>query len=254
MLSFFSKFLILIATTFCHLFLLLKKDPMSLLTNLLTLALLSILIISAPTLIQVTKIQYADLLYPRHKVGLVTFTCPLEQSRRYTMALEKLFKDETIKGIVLYIDCADAAAGTAQAIYEEIEQLKKEYPKPIITLIENSCTGYAYWIACAADSIVAPGSAIVGIITASSEPDSTFSEEIRQDREKQYTTTVALRRKLSLKTPELWSKGLVTGQQAYKIHLIDHMGGMSLITKLIKEKALIDGEIDWIEDKKPLST
>jgi ClpP class serine protease len=222
---------------------------MSLLTNLLSLLLASVLIISAPTLIHIAKGQYADLLYPRYNVGLISITNPVDQSRPYTTTLERFFKDESIKGIILCIDCTDAKAGSAQAIYEEIEFLKRAYPKPIITLIENSCTGYAYWIACGADVIVAPGSALVGGLASSTQDISTLPESVRNDQEKQYITTVAMRRKLSLKTPEIWSKELFTGQQAYKVHLVDHVGGMSMVTKIIKEKALIDGEIAWIEAK-----
>ena len=65
------------------------------------------------------------------------------------------------------MECPGGASGTSQTIFDELKALKKENPKPVVVLVENICASGGYNIACAADYIIAPGSAIIGSIGAS---------------------------------------------------------------------------------------
>jgi protease-4 len=172
--------------------------------------------------------------------------------------LHTLLKDPLIKGIVIKIDCSDTAAGTSQTIFHEIRQLKKEYPKPIIALVENICVSGAYLIASACDYIIAPESAIIGDIGPSfnawslqkynNEEKSNFIKNIETESYQQLTKQIALGRKLSLTTTANWADGkLFSGTQALALGLINEIGSMYTVTKIIKEKALIEDEIEWID-------
>ena len=70
-------------------------------------------------------------VYPPIK-GLLT------DSTTYVRHLNEFFADESIKAILLKIECPGSTAGTGQAIFMEILNLKKECNKPIIALVETT--------------------------------------------------------------------------------------------------------------------
>src|SRR5690606_38560974 len=115
----------------------------------------------SPFLFNGIKNHYINAIEPRTLIGSITIKKTLSHSSNITTKLNTLFKNASIKGIVILIDCSDSAAGTSQIIFHEIQKLKKEYPKPLIALVENECLSGAYLIASACDYIVAPESALI---------------------------------------------------------------------------------------------
>lgn len=230
---------------------------MTLLNTLKTIFLLIIILYVAPALVDGIKKQYMAILEPRTPVGILSLTKPLHDADCTTEQLHYFFKDPAIKGIVIKINCAETASGTGQTIFHDIRQLKKEYPKPIIALVENMCLSGAYLIASACDSIIAPESAIIGNIgktfsawsTHQAITDSNSSLEIIENESYQHLTKqIALSRKLSLTTTANWADGKTfTGAQAIALGLINEIGSLCTVIKIIKEKALIEGEIEWVE-------
>jgi protease-4 len=218
---------------------------------------LAVFLYIAPPFIEAIKKQYIPLLEPRTHIGVLHIVEQLHSSLPLIEQLHNLFKDPSIKGIVIKIDCADTAAGSSQTIFHDIRQLKKEYPKPTIALIENRCLAGAYLVASACDYIIAPESAIIGNIgqtfCASSlkkttEEKESNSETIENESYQQLTKQIALSRKLSLTTINNWADGKIfTGTQALALGLINEIGSLCTVIKIIKEKALIEGEIEWIE-------
>ena len=122
--------------------------------------------------------------------------------------------------------------------------------------MENSCTGGGYLIASACDYIIAPESALIGnigpdFIKVKHEENHTLLDAIHEDAYQQLTKQIAIARKLSLTTIANWADGKIfTGHQAVSLGLINEIGSMCTVIKIIKEKALIEGEIEWIESKK----
>jgi ClpP class serine protease len=230
---------------------------MTLLNALKTLIFLTLILYTAPFLVESIKKQYIAILEPRTPIGVLHIIKPIHSTACLTEQLHSFFRDPTIKGILIKIDCADTAPGTSQTIFHDIRQLKKEYPKPIIALIENMCLSGAYLIASACDSIVAPESAIIGDIGQSFcswsikkavTENSTNGETIENESYQQLTKQIALSRKLSLTTTHNWADGkLFTGTQAIAFGLINEIGSLCTVIKIIKEKALIEGDIEWIE-------
>lgn len=79
-------------------------------------------------------------------------------------ALNKAFKNEHAKMVVLQINSPGGRPVQAAYIHDEIIKLKELYKKPVVSIIEDSGASAAYLIAVAADNIYANPSSIVGSI------------------------------------------------------------------------------------------
>lgn len=227
------------------------------LLNSLKIIFLSLIIVCViPFLVENIKIQYSSLLEPQAHVGVLSITKPLHDAHDFTQHLHSFFKNPIIQAIVIKIDCAETAPGTSQTIFHDIRQLKKEYSKPIVALIENRCLSGAYLIASACDHIIAPESALIGNIGQNFCNWSTHNtvtandniDAINNESYQQLTKQIALSRKLSLTTTGNWAQGKIfTGSQALALGLINEIGSLCNIIKIIKEKAFIETEITWVE-------
>lgn len=244
-----------------------------------------------PALLIGIKKQYSKYLMPRTKIGLVEINGVLYSSDKYNKRLNKYFKDPEIKAILIKMECPGSAAGTAQSIFNEINILKKEYPaKPIITLVENVCASGGYYIACATDEIITPGSALIGSIgsnlpylfqlqefieqykikyetikagkykniadpfVAMTADERAMLQGVIDDSYFQFADDVVKTRKVSLKEKEKWADGKIfSGRQALKLGLVDMLGSARTAIDRLKDKALIKGEIEWVKQPKKTS-
>ncbi|KKP34944.1 MAG: Signal peptide peptidase [candidate division TM6 bacterium GW2011_GWF2_32_72] len=237
----------------------------------------------APYLFKSIFLQYSKMLEPRTKVAQIDITGVLTNSTRTIKYLKKYFEDDSIKAILLKLETPGGATGTAQAIFNEIKALKKEFPKPIVAITENICVSGGYYIAIAADHIIcAPGSALgsIGVLIPyqfklkqfvegyniqykpvssgaykmaldpflDNTPEQTaMLQDLTDNIYEQFTQDVATQRKLSLSKTKEWANGKIfTGQQALKLNMVDELGSISNAIQRIKEKALIEGKIEWI--------
>ena len=229
---------------------------MTLFESIKSIIIITLFLCCAPFLVESIKRQYIFLLEPRTTIAIIPLQQALHNSSYIVEQLHTFFKDPLIKGILVKIDCSDTGAGTSQTIFHDLRQLKKEYPKPIIALVENSCVSGAYLIASACDYIIAPESAIIGNIgtsfnTSSLEQINAEKNDAFQNLEiesyQQLVKQVALGRKLSLTTTANWAEGKIfTGTQALALGLINEIGSLCTVIKIIKEKALIENEIEWV--------
>lgn len=236
-----------------------------------------------PFVLRGIKRQYGSLIENRTAVAVLPIRGVLYDSSSYIKQLNEFFCDSQIKAVLLKIECPGTASGTGEAIATEIQALKRKHPKPVIGLVENICTSGGYWIASSADYLIAPGTAILGNIGATfpylfqladflkehhvaytdlkagsyksamnpftplSEQDKELLQGVLDDTYQQFTHEIARARKLSLSKVESWADGkLFTGQQALKLHLIDAVGSAQHAIAMIKQKALIEGEIEWV--------
>lgn len=126
-----------------------------------------IIVLIAPSTISHIQYQWASNLESRNKIGHICINGPINSSSTYRKYLIQYFKDNSIKAILLKIESSGGAPGSCQALAFDIESLKKEFPKPIITYTENMCCAGAYEIATATDHIVTAGSAVIGDIGTS---------------------------------------------------------------------------------------
>ena len=226
---------------------------------------------------------YNRYMDPRAQVGVLPIKGILYDSSYYTKQLKTFFKDDQIKAILLKIESPGSAAGTGQAVYNEIIELKKEYPKPVIVLVENVCASGGYYIACAADHIISSPMAVVGSVGSafpyffnvkgavehlkikyvplaagtyknSTNPFTEITAEQKQmlqsvldDSYELFAHDVATQRNLSLATKDEWANGKIfNGRQALQLGLIDELGSSTQALKAIKGRAHIEGDIKWV--------
>jgi protease IV len=246
-----------------------------------------ILLHIGPGILKNFKEHYVDSSTLKTKVGRITLDAVITDSTEYNKNLKKFFKDPEIKAILLKIDCPGGVTGSCEAIFSEIQELKKKYPKPIITLTETICASGGYYIACATDCIIAARSTLIGgvgttfttlfnfkelmdqwhvkahVIAAGSYKDATnqFSvttpeqlamlQDIANDSYHQFASDVAKARKISLQQINQWAEGKIfTGNQALALHMIDMTGSYSHAVEKLKTIAPIEGSIEWVDPVK----
>lgn len=197
------------------------------------------------------------LLEPKTNIAVVCLPDQLYNSC-ITAQLSNLFKDPFIHGIVLKADCSDSSLGISQSIFHDIKQLKKEYPKPLIALIESICLSGAYLVASSCDYIISTESALIGGIgpscnawalqkTDTEKNNANAIHALEIESYQQLAKHIALNRKLSLNTTHNWAEGKIfTGTQALSLGLINETGSLLTATKVMKEKALIENDIELI--------
>lgn len=250
--------------------------------------LLLVFILVAPALVKNIYDTYQDLLKEKTKVALITIEKTLTEAEPYTEQLRKQFKNPEIKAIVLKIESGGGAAGTSQTIFNELKALKAQYPKPVIVFVENICASGAYYIACAADTIIASPSAFIGSIgvyiphpelkefieqfkikysviktgafkavgdpfLGDSPEQLAMLQELTNDTYKQFVNDVAQSRsKLALANSTMWAEGKVfTGTQALELGLIDKTGSPSTVDQELRDTIAIVGDIEWVKAPKP---
>jgi protease-4 len=252
--------------------------------------LLLVFLMVAPSLIKNIYTNYQELLKEKTKIAVISIDTTLTEAEPYTDQLTKQFKNTEIKAIVLKIESGGGAAGTSQTIFNELKALKKQFPKPVIVFVENVCASGAYYIACAADTIITSPSAFIGSIgvyiphpqlnefieqfkikysvvktgayKAVGDPllqDSpeqlAMLQDLTNNTYEQFVNDVAASRsKLSRATATIWAEGKVfTGAQALELGLIDKVGSPSTVEQELRERIAIVGEIEWVKAPKPSS-
>lgn len=245
---------------------------------------LFIIIQLAPPIIQNIAKQYRHFIEQPTKVAVLPIRGIIYDSTNLVKMIRKIFEDKDIKAILIRMECPGGASGTSQTIFDEIKALKQENPKPIVVLVENICASGGYNIALAADYIVAPGSAIIGSIGATlpylfnvkefleqykvkytpitagtyknagnpfveiTPEEKTMLQAVTDDSYDQFIKDVSESRKLSLATVKDWADGKIfTGRQAQKIGLIDEVGSLETAIKALKQKAMFEGKIEWVQ-------
>lgn len=248
------------------------------------LILLMIFLLLVPYFIKNVKKNYQDLVKEKTHVGVIPFKKVLSHAESYLDNLNEFFKDNDIKAIVLMMDCGGGCAGTSQTIFNEIKALKKQHPKPVIVFIENICASGAYYIACAADAIIASPSAFVGSIgvyislpqlkefieqfkvkydviktgtfKTAGDPLLELSPEQRAMLQSltdqtytQFVNDVAANRpKLSASNSTAWAEGKIfTGSQALELGLIDKTGSPSTVIEELRDRMAVTEEIEWVK-------
>ena len=238
----------------------------------------------APVLLSGIFKQYSKFLEPHTQVGLLKISGVIDDSAYHIKNLHTFFKDKDIKAILIKMDCRGSTSGTAYSIYNEMKILKAAHPKPIIVLVENVCASGGYWISCAADHIIASSTSLIGSIGVTlpylfglrqfieqynitytqvqagkykgvgnpfidiTADDKIMLQSVLDDEYNQFTQVVSKNRNIPLTTKDEWANGRIfTGEQAKGIGLIDEIGSLSNAIKVIKDKTLIEGEIEWVK-------
>lgn len=235
------------------------KDTMSFVDSIKSLFFGLLIVIVTPIAWDSLTYYYTNFFDIRAQIAVVPIKGTISDTSYYLDQLQAFFAHPEIKGILLTFDSPQTVPGTAETIYTQIQALKRQHPKPVIGFIENTCIGGGYWIACAADYLIAPSSSLIGatelplpsplleMINLESVQAKEMIASVRHDLYQQFIHIVAQARKVSLAKTDQWADGKIfTGQQAYKLHLIDEIGSLQRVITILKQKALIEGEIRWM--------
>lgn len=197
-----------------------------------------------------------DIMYGKPSPETIT-------SDEYLSILRSIKQDKSIKAVVLRVNSPGGSSLASEIIWREIEMIKKEGKKVVVSMGNVAASG-GYYIACNADKILVQPNTITGSIGVFSVvPDfSSFMKNklgitfdgvstskyadlpsvtramtdeekkiIQQEVDKTYLTfktRVAEGRKLSLDYVDSIAQGRVwTGKRAIDLKLADQMGGLN---------------------------
>lgn len=189
-------------------------------------------------------------------------------------------KDKSLKALVLRIDSPGGSATASDAIWHELVAAKRDSGQPLVASMSDLAASGGYYLAMAADKIVAQPSTLTGSIgifggkyvtsglygklgaTIDSTSQGRFAEmesparpftaeETKkfqhqlQDFYDRFIENVAEARGKTPAEIHAIAQGRVwTGQQAHQNGLVDALGGLARAVELAKEQANIDADTD----------
>ncbi|TYP52494.1 signal peptide peptidase SppA [Thermosediminibacter litoriperuensis] len=191
--------------------------------------------------------------------------------------LHEAAQDPSIKALVIRINSPGGSAAASQEIYEEVLKVKESGKKVVVSMGDVAASG-GYWVASAADKIVANPATITGSIGVIMEfqnveglydklglkvnviksaehkdigsPTRPMTEEERaifqgmvDDIYNQFIDVVAKGRNMDREqVKELADGRIFTGRQAKELGLVDELGNFYEALKIAAELAGIEGE------------
>lgn len=193
------------------------------------------------------------------RVALVDIKGVITSSENVVRQVDKYEDDRSVKALVLRIDTPGGGVAASQEIYDRLLKFKDSGKSIVVSMGSVAASG-GYYIACAADSIVAnPGTVIGSIGVIISFPvfeklmdkvgvnieviksgdlkdvgnyarqitpaDREMLQALIDDSHDQFVNVVAESRNLELESVREFSDGSVfTGRQAIELALIDRLG------------------------------
>lgn len=249
------------------------------------------LIVAAVVLVAVTMAAFQFLTKGEEGVsltgpdaGIVNIEGTISSSGSVVRWINKLSRKDDIQGIIVRINSPGGLVAPSQEIYRALERISKK--KPVVVSMAQVAASGGYYIACAADKIVANPGTITGSIgvkaklanvkelmkkigvkqktitsgdlkNAGSITDSLTPEERKyfqslvENLFEQFRSVVLQNRDLKKKQMRKLSDGrAVTGQQARELGLVDILGGMQAAKKELKEMTNLSGKIDFLRGPK----
>jgi protease-4 len=193
-------------------------------------------------------------------------------------ALRNAFEDNHAKGVILRVNSPGGSPVASGRIYDEIQALRKQYPKkPIYTVVDDLCASGCYYVAAATDQVFVNRASMVGsigvlmngfgftgsmeklgierrLITAGknkgfldpfsplSQEEKAFTQGLLEEIHHQFIHAVKVGRGKRLKETEDTFTGLIwNGNAAINMGLVDGQGTSDYVAKeLIKAPEIVD--------------
>ena len=225
-----------------------------------------------------------ESLWGGEKVAVIELRGVILDPQPVVEKLVKLRKNEKVKAIVLRIDSPGGGVGPAQEIFSEVKKAQKE--KKVLVSMGSVAASGGYYIACAADTIMAnPGTITgsIGVIMESlnveellhkiglrsmvvksgkhkdlgsplrpmTEEEKKLLQGVLDSVHDQFIRAVAEGRRLPLeKVRELADGRIFSGEQARNLGLVDELGNLEEAIALAAKMAGIRGEPEVIYAEK----
>ena len=221
---------------------------------------------------------------PSGEIALVRIQGMLMDSQNIVRQLSDYRHNPGVRGILLRIDSPGGAVAPAQEIYSEIMKLRADH-KTVYASMGTVAASGGYYIACAADYVLANPGTLTGSIAAvmafsnieeltnkigvkpviiksgkykdvgsplrAMKPEEQkLLQNVVNDVHQQFVQAVAKGRGLSVsEVNEIADGRIMTGQQALKLKLIDELGGLEKTIELLAKKIGVEGRPKVIEEK-----
>lgn len=219
------------------------------------------------------------------KVALVEVKGVIVNAENTVRQLEKFADNKSVKAIVLRIDSPGGGVAASQEIYEKVRQIR-DSSKVVVASMGSVAASGGYYIACAADTIMAlPGTTTgsIGVITEipdfnellakigvrfeiiksgkykdtgtpyrrMTRDERAYMQTLIDDVYEQFVDVVAQERDMDVRAVKKYADGRVfTGQQAFKYGLIDTLGTYDDAIDLAARMGGITGEPKTIKERK----
>jgi protease-4 len=264
-----------------------KRNPvLTVLGTAVALGVLFVLVLALASFLSAGKGRSSSLsVVGSDKVALVKIEGLLISSDDIVEELHDYTDDDSIKAIVLRIDSPGGGVVAAQEIYDAVQNARKEGKKVVVSMGSVAASG-GYYIAAAADKIVAnPGTltgsigvimefanvekllekiGVKGVVVKAGQfkdvgspfRDMTDQEKkllqgVIDDVHAQFIDAVAKGRNIPIDDVTAIADGRIfTGRQALKLKLVDKMGDLTEGIQLAGALAGIKGKPTIVEKKK----
>lgn len=98
------------------------------------------------------------------RVGLVEIVGEIDDPEPIVDQLDRMQRDSSVRAVVVRLDSPGGGVAASQEIYEAVKRVHDEGKKPVIASMGGVAASGAYYVACAADSIVANAGTLTGSI------------------------------------------------------------------------------------------
>ena len=97
------------------------------------------------------------------RVGLVEVLGEISESESVVDQIDRMQRDPNVKAVVVRLDSPGGGVAASQEIFDAVRRLREE-GKPVVASMGGVAASGAYYVACAADSIVANPGTLTGSI------------------------------------------------------------------------------------------
>lgn len=97
------------------------------------------------------------------RVGLVEVVGGIEESEAVVDQLDRMERDSSVRAVVVRLDSPGGGVAASQEIYEAVRRVR-DGGKPVVASLGGVAASGAYYVACAADSIVSNPGTLTGSI------------------------------------------------------------------------------------------
>jgi protease-4 len=255
----------------------------SILAVLVILGIVALLLAAILTLLSGTS-GSSPLFSLRDRIGVITIDGTITDSEPIVTQLVEFKKDKAIKAIILRVNSPGGGVAPSQEIYREVR--KTAAIKPVIASMGSVAASGGYYVACAANKIVANPGTLTGSIGVLmefvqledlfqkigvgfevlksgefkdigspyrklSERDKELLNSLILDIQKQFVEAVAQGRKLPVeKVREIADGRIFSGAQSKQLGLVDQLGNFQDALDLAKKMSNIEGEVTLVYPKK----
>ncbi|KKK70924.1 hypothetical protein LCGC14_2919110, partial [marine sediment metagenome] len=97
-------------------------------------------------------------------IGVIDIKGPIYSSKEIIEKIHKYKKNRMVKALVIRLETPGGGVAASQEIYEELSKVREEKKKVVVASLGGVATSGGYYIACAADKIIANPGTVTGSI------------------------------------------------------------------------------------------